>query len=153
KLSALGHLVAGVAHELNTPIGNAMTAATTLSDTAQDFARRVHKGEVKRSQFDVFIERIVDGSELTARSLRRAAELLASFKQVAVDQASERRRSFDLAEVVGEVVDTLRPTLQQQPWAVVVDIPPDLRMDSHPGPLGQILINLVMNATIHAFRD
>jgi PAS domain S-box-containing protein len=151
KLASLGHLVAGVAHELNTPIGNALTAASTLEDLSKDFRVLVNSGNLKKSTLTHFVEQCEDGAGLTTRSLRRAADLVASFKQVAIDQASERRRSFDLRVVVTEVVDTLRPTLKGQPWDVKVAVADGVQMDSYPGPLDQIIINLVLNATVHAF--
>ena len=151
KLSSLGRLVAGVAHEMNTPIGNALTAASSLHDFAGDFRRRLETATLKRSQLNEFVCAVTDGADLTVRSLRRAADLLTSFKQVAIDQASERRRRFDLAVVVGEVIDTLRPTLKGLPWEIRSEISAGIVMESYPGPLDQILINLIMNATIHAF--
>ena len=152
KLSSMGRLVAGVAHELNTPIGNALTAATTIRDTAGEFAAALEGGNLKRSQLSGFVAHVNDGADLTVRSLTRAADLVASFKKVAIDQASERRREFDLAETVGEVLDTLRPSLKGQPWHIVVEVPPDIVMEGYPGPLDQVLINLIMNATLHAFE-
>ncbi len=151
KLSSLGKLVAGVAHELNTPLGNALTAVTAVHDMTAEFSRELEAGTVKRSQLNQFVAQVIDGSDLTTRSLRRAAELLSSFKQVAIDQASERRRGFDLAAMISELVDTLRPTLKGSPWEIQLAIPADIHMESYPGPLDQILINLIMNATIHAF--
>jgi len=86
------------------------------------------------------------------RNLQRAVDLLGDFRQVAADQASEQRRVFDLAEVVAEIVHTLSPSLKLHPHRVVVDIPAGIVMDSLPGPLGQIVINLVNNAYLHAFE-
>jgi signal transduction histidine kinase len=85
-------------------------------------------------------------------NLQRAADLLNDFRQVAADQASEQRREFDLASVVQEVISTLTPTLKRQPHRVVVEIPGGIRLDSQPGPLGQIIINLINNAFLHAFE-
>jgi PAS domain S-box-containing protein len=152
KLAALGSLVAGVAHELNTPIGNALMAASTLSGVTREFASVLEQGALKRSQLESFMTRAREGAQLVERSLNRAADLVNSFKQVAVDQSSERRRPFDLGEVVGEVIDTLRPNLKRLPWQIEVEIPEGIELQSYPGPLGQIIINLVMNATMHAFE-
>jgi len=153
KMAALGGLVAGVSHELNTPIGNAMTVASSMVDRALEFQGLVTRNELKRSALERFMADSLEGSELVQRSLQRASDLVHSFKQVAVDQASERQRVFQLAEVVREIVITLSPNLKKMPWQLQIDIPDDLVLDSFPGALGQVTINLVMNAAIHAFGD
>lgn len=153
KLAALGSLVAGVAHELNTPVGNAMMVASTLHDRTRDFEKLLQQGELRRSSLDRFVADSLEATELVQRSLHRAGDLVQSFKQVAVDQSSERWRRFRLHEVVHEVVDTLRPNLRKLPLQIEIDIPDDLTLDSFPGPLGQVVINLVMNAVNHAFDE
>jgi PAS domain S-box-containing protein len=152
KLASLGSLVAGVAHELNTPIGNALIAASSMSEEVVKLQRSVNNGGVKRSEFDTFMARIGEGSELTLRSLNRAVSLISSFKQVAVDQASERRRDFDLAQVLNEVIDTLKPKLKLSGTELKMDLYAGLDMRSYPGPLGQVIINLFTNALAHAFE-
>ena len=152
KLASLGSLVAGVAHELNTPIGNALIAASSMSEEVVKLQRSVSNGGVKRSEFDTFMARISEGSELTLRSLNRAVTLISSFKQVAVDQASERRREFDLAQVLNEVIDTLKPKLKLSGTELKMDLHAGLDMRSYPGPLGQVIINLFTNALAHAFE-
>ncbi len=151
KMAALGGLVAGVSHELNTPIGNAMTVASSMLDRALEFQGLVTRNELKRSALERFMADSLEGAELVQRSLQRASDLVHSFKQVAVDQASERQRVFQLAEVVREIVVTLSPNLRKMPWQLEIDIPDELVLDSFPGALGQVTINLVMNAAIHAF--
>ena len=150
RLASLGSVVAGVAHELNTPIGNSLTVATTLSDKTREFAEKA-KGTLHRSDLAEFIRMSEHAAELLERNMMRAHTLIANFKQVAVDQASEQRRSFDLATMVGEVIAMLRPTLSKTPWQLIVDIPPRIAMDSFPGALGQVIANLVNNAIAHAF--
>jgi len=106
KLAALGSLVAGIAHELNTPIGNALTVATALQDLHRDLGTTLAQGALKRSTLERFITENDEATRLVERNLHRAAALIGQFKQVAVDQASARRRHFDLAETVAEVLTT-----------------------------------------------
>ena len=150
KLAGLGALVAGVAHELNTPIGNAVMVASTLGDLRKRFEAAVADG-LRRSVLDSFLRELREASEMVEHNLRRAAELITSFKQVAVDQSSYQRRSFGIAETLHELRMTLNPTLRRAGVTLIEDVPPDLRMDSYPGPLSQVLLNIVNNAVVHAF--
>lgn len=152
KLAALGALVAGLAHELNTPISNGIMAASTLSEQSTHFSLAVSQG-LKRSVLDHFMDDVSHASEIMLRNLNRAAELVASFKQIAVDQTSAQRRIFSLAEVVAEIVFAMSPTLRKSPITVEQRISPDLRLDSYPGPLGQVIVNLINNALLHGFDD
>jgi PAS domain S-box-containing protein len=151
--ATLGTLVAGVSHELGTPMGNAMLTATTLTDEAQRFEQTLAQGTLRRSELNDFIASVQTGNALMVRNLERAVELLKAFRQVAADQASEQRRTFDLRRVIKEVVDTLGPSLKKKPHKVKVNIADGIDMDSYPGPLGQVVINLVNNAYLHAFDD
>jgi len=151
KLASLGALVAGVAHEMSTPIGNALTASTFLVDTHRHVNEQYAKG-LTRSALDEFLANVSEGSRIIERNLVRAAELIGSFKQLAVDHVSYQRRGFFLHEVVQEVVLAMKPTLRRTPFVLVNEIPDNLHFDSYPGPLGQILMNLISNAVIHAFE-
>lgn len=153
KLAGLGNLVAGVAHELNTPIGNSAMAASTLHSHADEFARHFEAGTLKRSELKGFVDVCLQGSDLIMRSTQRAHELVASFKQVAVDQTSDRRRPFDLDEVVEDVLRSLRPSFTGAPWTMDKDVAPGIVCDGYPGPLGQVLTNLIQNAVLHGFAE
>ena len=152
KLAALGALVAGIAHELNTPIGNSVTAASTLHDQTQSFTTQLASG-ITRSALDRFVENTQLASDIVLRNLQRAAELVTSFKHVAVDQTSDQRRRFPLDEVVNETLLTLGPCIRKSGHQVIKEISENVIMDSYPGALSQILTNLVNNAFIHAFTD
>jgi signal transduction histidine kinase len=152
RLAALGALVAGVSHELNTPIGNSITAASTINDYAKNLNQQVDGNTLKKSQLKDISNHLKEGSDLVLRNLERAADLIQSFKRVSVDQTSESMRRFNLAQMVHDVVSTLAPSLRHQPQRLTVELPPDILMDGYPGPLGQVVINLVQNAYSHAFE-
>jgi signal transduction histidine kinase len=151
RLAALGSLVAGVAHELNTPIGNSLTVASTLAESTRDFALSYNDG-LRKSTVERFIKDTLQASDLLTRNIVRSADLVNSFKQVAVDQTSAQRRSFDLAEVIAENLDALAPTIGKTAFQVEQAVPKGIKLDSYPGPLGQVLMNLVNNAILHGFE-
>lgn len=153
KLASLGSLVAGVSHELNTPIGNSLIMASTLADDARAFKLVMDEGGLKRSVLEVFVQRSIDMGDLLIRSCHRAAHLISSFKQVAVDQTSEHRRQFDLLELINDNLTSLRPSLKGASWTIEIDVPVGIRCDSYPGSLGQVLSNIIQNAAVHAFED
>ena len=153
RMASLGGLVAGVAHEINTPIGNALMVSTTIQDRIRALARLVEEGQLRRSVLDGFVVDLRDSGNLIERNLHRAAELISNFKQVAVDQTSDRRRSFELAATLDEIRMTLAPRFQSVPQQLVLEAEPGILMDSYPGALGQIMTNLVENALLHAFAE
>jgi PAS domain S-box-containing protein len=150
KMASLGALVAGISHEINTPIGNSLTVASTLQDQAKGFAADVDKGLTRR-RLDLFVAGVAEGTDILVRSLNVAVRLVSSFKQVAVDQTSVNRRAFQLRGVVEETLATLGPTLRRTTHTVACNIPAHIQMDSYPGPIGQIISNLISNALLHAF--
>lgn len=151
KLASLGGLVAGVAHELNTPIGIALTAITHLEDGVVSLDKVVADGKLTRTQLADYQEMLRDSSRLVHANIGRAAELVQSFKRVAVDQASAERRDFLLGAYIDEVLQSLAPRLRGEPHRVQVECPTGIHMDSFPGALSQVLTNLLINALIHAF--
>ncbi|MDQ5877865.1 MAG: sensor histidine kinase [Pseudomonadota bacterium] len=151
KLAALGRVVAAVAHELNTPIGNSVMVATTLDEKAREFAAQVEGGSIRRSQINEYITASCAGTDMLMRNLQQAHNLIHSFKQVAVDQTSDRRREFELKTMMGEILATLAPTLRKTPYHLSLNIADGLVMSSYPGPLGQVVTNFVNNALLHGF--
>lgn len=153
KLASLGALVAGIAHELNTPIGNSLLTATALSDMVNEFEKKYAEGGIKRSALEAHLADTRQACGIMASSLSRAADLITSFKQVSVDQTSDQRRRFELGEVVHDTVATFAAQLRRTNCRIDVDVPPKLVLDSYPGGLGQVLSNLINNALLHAFGD
>ncbi|GAA4019820.1 PAS domain S-box protein [Actimicrobium antarcticum] len=150
KLAALGALVAGIAHELNTPIGNCVMVASTLADRTREFGPESRSG-LTHSALASFLSDTQKASDILVRNLERAADLVTSFKQVAMDQTSSQRRRFSLAETTAEMIVSLSPTIRKTAIRIQQHIPATLQMDSYPGPLGQVLSNLINNALLHGF--
>ncbi|MBR7799073.1 sensor histidine kinase [Undibacterium fentianense] len=151
KLASLGSMVAGIAHELNTPVGNALMVSSALVDQQVQFETGLESG-LSRSALNHFLMSVRDSSDILSRNLRRTADLINSFKQVAVDQTSEQRRHFALHDVIHEVIVTQSPTLKKTTHRVLNEVPEGILMDSFPGPLEQVLMNLMNNALRHAFE-
>ncbi len=151
--AGLAALVASVSHELSTPIGNSVLVSSSLADMSRQLRRMIEGDQLKKSTLLDLNTALGEGSQMLVRNLARAEELLRNFKQMSADQASEQRRVFDVATVVREVVASLAPSLKDKPHQIVVDIAPDIEMDSLPGPLGQVIVNLINNAYHHAFDE
>jgi PAS domain S-box-containing protein len=153
KLAALGRLVAGVAHEVNNPVGISLTVASSLERKTALFADEVARGNLKRSSLNEFLETSRDAASQLVANLNRAAELIQSFKQVAADRNYSDQRIFDLGDLTEQVVMSLRPGLRKHHLTLSVDCQPNLTMNSYPGPYGQVLTNLFLNSVAHAFPD
>ncbi len=152
KMAALGGLVAGIAHEINTPIGIGVTAASLLVEKTAAFSELLETGTLKRSELGKFLDIAQKSAQMTLTNLNRAAELIQSFKRVAVDQSSESRRVFNLVVYLEEVLLQLSPKLQATSHQVEVKGDRTLTLNSYPGAFSQIVTNLVMNSLLHAYE-
>lgn len=151
KLAALGGLVAGIAHEINTPVGITLTCASLLNDKTRQLAHQMEAGALKKSDVQGYMQTANESVALIQVNAERAAHLVQSFKQVAVDQTSEARREFDLSGYLHEVIASLHPKFKHTQIDVTIDCAEGIRLDSYPGALAQIITNLLVNSLTHAF--
>lgn len=151
KMASLGALVAGIAHEINTPIGIAVTMSSTFDARIREFVYQAKTGQLNLSDLETFEQESLEGLSIMQRALNRAAELIHSFKQVAIDQSSEKRREFLLNEMLNEVFNTLKHQIKRSTYNISINCPPEIMLDSFPGPFGQVITNLFNNAILHGF--
>ena len=153
KMAALGNLVAGVAHEINTPVGTAIMTASTLKNASREIAKEMSAGELKRSSFEQYLEVAGECSHLVLSNLQRAGELIQSFKQVAVDQSSLQQRRFLLKPYLQEVITNLTPQIKESAHQITLLGEEDISLLTYPGAIAQVVTILVINSLMHAYPD
>ncbi len=152
KMAALGELVAGVAHEINTPIGIGVTGMSTLEDRTKAIVKLYEQDDLSKEEFEQYLRTVTDASHAVLSNLHRAADLVRTFKQVAVDQSSEELRKFKFKEYLNDILTSMQPKLKKTSHQVTVNCPEDLELVSYPGAFSRIITNLIINSLVHAFE-
>ena len=153
KMSSLGALSAEISHEINTPIGISITSTSYLSDIIHKFQQDINAPQLSKRTIDSFIDNAQHSVELLLSNLQRAAELIASFKQVAVDQTNDKVRLINVAKYLDEIIRSIHPKLKKTDHSVKINCDPHIEIYTHPGAIAQIIINLIINSIAHAFTN
>ena len=152
KFASLGTMVAGIAHEVNTPVGTAVTNISELRDKTLSFQKHLDQG-IRKSDLDNFLRDLIDYSGMAQANLIRAAELVRSFKQVAVDQSSEEERQFNMLDHLKAIITTMKHEFKRTSVSIEIDCPDHILISSFPGAWSQIITNMAHNSLIHGFED
>jgi signal transduction histidine kinase len=151
RMASLGRIVAGVSHEMRTPIGNALTVSTTMADDLQDLQQGLIKaGDFDEGRMDA-INSLIEGNRILQKNITRTKDLLNHFSQTAKDQTVHVHRNFDLRQVIINLVETLRKQFEKTGIELTTVLPPSARVNSYSGAIDQVLLSLIMNARQHAF--
>lgn len=153
KMAALGRLVAGVAHEINTPVGIGVTAVSHLAEKTKELVELYKEGNMKRGDLERFLKLAWESAEMTLKNLNNASELINNFKLVAADQTNNKKRKFNVKEYLDDIIISLKPKLSKTDHTVMINCDEDLEIDNYPGAISQIITNFVMNSLIHGFED
>ena len=153
KMSSLGQLSAEVSHEINTPIGISITSTSYLADIITKLQQDITAQKLSKRTIDCFISNAQHSVKLLSNNLQRAAELITSFKQVAVDQTNDKVRLINISKYLDEIIQSIHPKLKKTNHCVKINCDPHIEVYTHPGAIAQIIINLIINSIIHGFHD
>ena len=151
-IASLGRMVAGFAHEINTPVGNALTAISYISDLDENFVNQVKLG-LKKSSLDQYLMEISESHHIVSNSLEQAAKMVKSLKKIAIDEIHDEIRSFNLADYLSEVLLSLRPKLKRTHHKIEINCDKGLILNSYPGAIAQIVTNFIINSLMHAYDE
>ncbi len=153
KMASLGNLVAGVAHEINTPVGIGITASSSLVEETKHFAELYKKDKMSRKALEEYLESTFQTSKLILKNMNRTGELVQSFKQVSVDQMADEKRKFNLNSYLNDIMLSIKPEFGKKTIKVDIDCDKNLELNSFPGAFAQIITNLTLNSIRHGFRE